>query len=48
MGDSRRPVLLVLRVIALLQQDDAPLAHGLTVSTDDLWTTLADPGSSPR
>ena len=34
---------LVLRVVALLQQDDASLAHDLTVSTDDLWTTLADP-----
>jgi hypothetical protein len=33
---------LVLRVIALLEQGDASLAHDLTVSTDHLWTTLAD------
>lgn len=35
---------LVLRVIVLLEQGDASLAHDLTVSTDHLWTTLADPG----
>ena len=35
---------LVLRVIALLKQGDASLAHDLTVSTDQLWATLADPG----
>jgi len=35
---------LVLRVIALLEQGDASLAHDLTVSTDLLWATLADPG----
>jgi hypothetical protein len=35
---------LVLRVIALLEQGDASLAHDLTVSTDQLWATLADPG----
>jgi hypothetical protein len=35
---------LVLRVIALLEQGDVPLAHDLTASTDHLWTTLADPG----
>ena len=35
---------LVLRVVALLEQRDASLAHDLTVSTDHLWTTLADPG----
>jgi hypothetical protein len=34
---------LVLRVITLLEQGDASLAHDLTVSTDHLWTTLADP-----
>ena len=34
---------LVLRVIALLEQGDASLAHDLTASTDHLWTTLADP-----
>jgi len=33
---------LVLRVIALLEEDDASLAHDLTVSTEHLWTTLAD------
>ena len=35
---------LVLRVIALLEPGDASLAHDLTVSTDQLWATLADPG----
>jgi hypothetical protein len=35
---------LVLRVVALLQQEDAPLAHDLTESTDHLWATLTDPG----
>src|SRR5262249_31697941 len=35
---------LVLRVIALLEQGDASLAHDLTVSTDHIWATLADPG----
>ena len=35
---------LVLRVIALLERGDAPLAHDLAVSTDQLWATLADPG----
>jgi hypothetical protein len=34
---------LVLRVVALLERDDAALAHDLTASTDHLWTTLADP-----
>jgi hypothetical protein len=34
---------LVLRVIALLEQRDASLAHDLTASSDQLWTTLADP-----
>ena len=33
---------LVLRVIALLEQGDASLAHDLTVSAENLWTTLAD------
>jgi hypothetical protein len=33
---------LVFRVIALLEQGDAPLAHDLTASTDHLWATLAD------
>src|SRR5262245_16195035 len=33
---------LVLRVAALLEQGDASLAHDLTVSAEDLWTTLAD------
>src|SRR5262245_26892485 len=35
---------LVVRVIALLEPGDASLAHDLTVSTDHLWATLADPG----
>ena len=35
---------LVPRVIALLEQHDAALAHDLTVSADSLWATLADPG----
>jgi hypothetical protein len=35
---------LVPRVIALLEQHDAALAHDLTVSADHLWATLADPG----
>jgi hypothetical protein len=35
---------LVPRVIALLEQHDAALAHDLTVSADPLWATLADPG----
>ena len=34
---------LVVRVIALLEQGDASLAHDLTASTDHLWATLADP-----
>lgn len=34
---------LVLRVIVLLEQGDASLAHDLTLSTDHLWATLADP-----
>jgi hypothetical protein len=34
---------LVVRVIVLLEQRDAPLAHDLTASTDHLWATLADP-----
>jgi hypothetical protein len=34
---------LVLRVIALLEHGDASLAHDLTVSTEHVWTTLADP-----
>ena len=33
---------LVLRVVALLEQGDASLAHDLAVSTEHLWTTLAD------
>jgi len=36
--------VLVVRVIALLEEGDAPLAHDLAVSTDRLWATLADPG----
>jgi hypothetical protein len=35
---------LVPRVIALLEQHDASLAHDLKVSADHLWATLADPG----
>ena len=35
---------LVVRVVGLLEQGDAPLAHELTASTDHLWATLADPG----
>lgn len=35
---------LVVRVVGLLEQGDAPLAHDLTASTDHLWATLADPG----
>jgi len=35
---------LVPRVIALLEQHDAALAHDLTVSADSFWATLADPG----
>jgi hypothetical protein len=35
---------LVPRVIALLEQHDASLAHDLTVSVNDLWATLADRG----
>jgi hypothetical protein len=35
---------LVPRVIALLEQHDAALAHDLTVSAGHLWATLADPG----
>ena len=35
---------LVLRVTVLLEQGDASLAHDLTVSSDQLWATLADPG----
>ncbi len=35
---------LVVRVVGLLQHDDAPLAQDLTASTDALWATLADPG----
>ena len=35
---------LVVRVVALLEQGDAPLALDLTASTDHLWATLADPG----
>jgi hypothetical protein len=34
---------LVVRVIVLLEQGDASLAHDLTASTDHLWATLADP-----
>jgi len=34
---------LVLRVVVLLEQGDASLAHDLTASTDHLWATLADP-----
>jgi hypothetical protein len=35
---------LVVRVVGLLEQGDASLAHDLTASTDRLWATLADPG----
>jgi hypothetical protein len=35
---------LVPRVIVLLEQYDASLAHDLTVSADHLWAALADPG----
>ncbi|MCI0347178.1 MAG: hypothetical protein L0221_17340 [Chloroflexi bacterium] len=35
---------LVVRVVGLLERDDAPLAHDLSASTDHLWATLADPG----
>jgi hypothetical protein len=35
---------LVLRIIALLEQSDASLAHDLTAASDHLWATLADPG----
>jgi hypothetical protein len=35
---------LVVRVIAILQEGDAPLAHDLALSSDHLWATLADPG----
>jgi hypothetical protein len=35
---------LVPRLIALLEQHDAALAHDLTVSAGPLWATLADPG----
>jgi len=35
---------LVLRAAAQLEHGDASLAHDLTVSADQLWATLADPG----
>jgi hypothetical protein len=35
---------LIVRVVGMLEQGDAALAHDLDASTDRLWTTLADPG----
>src|SRR4029453_11535339 len=35
---------LVVRVVGMLAQGDAALAHDLDASTDHLWATLVDPG----
>ena len=35
---------LVVRVVGMLEQGDAALAHDLDASTDRLWATLTDPG----
>jgi len=35
---------LVVRVVGLPEQGDAPLAQDLNSSTEHLWATLADPG----
>jgi len=48
MGDSRRSVLLVLRVVALLQQDDARSRMTSRCPPTVSGRRSPTPGSSPR
>lgn len=42
--ELRRPYdLLILKVLALLQDSDPPLAHAILTSREAIWSILADP-----